>query len=264
MISRMRAGFVPLCLLLFAGGCGDDGFGIDATTGSDGSDGSADAVMSDGSLPADATSGDAADGGSSDIDAGSPDIDAGSFDASADAPLWDIDGSLPDGGCLPGDSDGDGASDCDEIADGSDYTSPFAFNGLTAAIGHIAESTGSCDALDDFAEMSARFEPPVQAQDVYAGWEFDTDADSYGDPSYGFQPAWPSADNAPFGVRYRGRMRLTHDTHCFSIDIGATGTDIINGRNACGQIYIGLAAPPVAPLAETEATPWELAEYLKR
>lgn len=52
-------------------------------------------------------------------------------------------------------------------------------DGLRAIIGERPEVTGSCGALDDRAEMLDRFDPVVQAQDVTAGWDFDTDADSY-------------------------------------------------------------------------------------
>ena len=35
------------------------------------------------------------------------------------------------------------------------------------------------------------------------------------------------------------RSRRAAGPHCFSIDTGATGTDIIGGKNVCGQIWIG-------------------------
>src|SRR5262249_41010328 len=83
---------------------------------------------------------------------------------------------------------------------------------------------------------------------VDAGWEFDTSADTYDDASYGFDPNWSTAAFGAFSVRFRGTIDLDAGTHCFSVDIGATGTGIIGGKNACGQIYIG--ANTVA-LAET-------------
>lgn len=120
--------------------------------------------------------------------------------------------------------------------------------GMHAVIGERPEWSGSCDALDDRVEMLDRFDPPTQEMDVEAGWEFDTDADSYGDPSYNFAPAWPTAESGRFSVRFSASMRLEAGPHCFSIDIGATGTDILGGKNACGQVWLGDGA---AALAET-------------
>jgi hypothetical protein len=131
---------------------------------------------------------------------------------------------------------------------------PPAATGLRATIGERPEVTGSCNALDDRAEMMDRFEPPLQAQDVTAGWEFDTDADSYADPSYGFMPPWPSAQSGRFSLRFSGRITLDVGPHCFSVDIGATGTDIIGGRNGCGQIWLGAAASATAETGYEAAT----------
>lgn len=138
----------------------------------------------------------------------------------------------------PTDAGGSGDVDGGGLADAAPPDAPGA-TGLHAIIGERPEWTGSCDALDDRAELDDRFDPPVQEQDVVAGWEFDTGADSYADPSYGFDPPWPSAESGRFSVRFRGRIRLAAGTHCFSIDIGATGTDIIGGKNGCGQVWIG-------------------------
>ncbi|HTM23031.1 MAG TPA: hypothetical protein VL172_21070 [Kofleriaceae bacterium] len=146
------------------------------------------------------------------------------------------DAGPPDGS--GGDGDGDGGEG------GADAGG----TGLHAVIGERPEVTGNCSALDDRAEMLDRFDPPVQEMDVRAGWDFDTDADSYDDPSYGFDPSWPGADSGRFSLRFHGRLGLPAGPHCLSIDIGATGTDIIGGRNACGQIYLAGAS---APLAET-------------
>jgi hypothetical protein len=172
----------------------------------------------------------------------------------------DTDGGLAhDGGdsdalteCTPGvDSDGDGREDCLELLDDDDYTDPEVFNGLEAVIGDRPEFVGSCNNLDDHAEMASHFAASTKTLDVHAGWEFDTGADAYSDPSYGFMPNWP--DPAPaerFSVRYTGRIRLSEGgVQCFSVDIGATGTDLFTSRNACGQVY--LDAGDGAPLAET-------------
>lgn len=174
--------------------------------------------------------------------------DADQLDPATDG--GDDDGDA--GPCEPGrDGDGDGVADCDELGDGDPVTDPAVFNGLIATIGERPEVTGSCDALDDRAEMSDRFDPSVAEMPVIAGWEFDTAADSYDDPSYGFDPPWPAAQSGRFSVRFHGELALAAGTHCFAVDIGATGTDIINGRNGCGQVWVDAGASPDAPLAET-------------
>lgn len=150
----------------------------------------------------------------------------------------------------PIDAGGTGAVDSGDGADGAPPDAASAI-GLHAIIGERPEWTGSCDALDDRPEMNDRFDPAVMEQDVVAGWEFDTGADSYDDASYGFDPPWPGAESGRFSVRFRGTIRLTAGTHCFSIDIGATGTDIIGGKNACGQIWIGDAVAETGYLAAT-------------
>jgi hypothetical protein len=122
------------------------------------------------------------------------------------------------------------------------------FQGLLATIGDVPQVTGSCNALDDYAEMTGHFASPVQEMPVDAGWEFDTSADTYNDATFGFDPNWSGAQFGAFSVRFRGTIELTAGAHCFSVDIGATGTDIITGQNGCGQLYIG--ANTVA-LAET-------------
>jgi len=150
----------------------------------------------------------------------------------------------------PIDADGNGEVDSGDGPDGAPADAPTS-SGLHAIIGERPEVTGSCDALDDRAEVDDRFDPPVQEMDVTAGWEFDTGADSYDDPSYGFEPPWPTAQSGRFSVRFRGRVRLTAGTHCFSIDIGATGTDIIGGKNACGQVWLGDAVAETGFAAAT-------------
>ena len=117
---------------------------------------------------------------------------------------------------------------------------PNVLPGLRATIGEQPQWTGTCKSVGTYAMMNDRFDPAVDEQDVVAGWEFDSDADSYNDPSYVFDPNWSGTKYAGrFSVRFRGTIRLAAGTHCFSIDVGATGTDIIKGKNECGQIYVG-------------------------
>jgi hypothetical protein len=130
-------------------------------------------------------------------------------------------------------------------APGEDVDAPIdappGFMGMRATIGERPEVTG-------------RFDPPLQMQDVSAGWDFDTDADSYADPSYNFMPPWPSAQSGRFSVRFTGKMSMIAGTHCLSIDIGATGTGIIDGRNGCGQIWLGAATTASAETGFEAAT----------
>lgn len=135
--------------------------------------------------------------------------------------------------------DAGGDDDVTDVDAGDDPDGSNTFHGLHAIIGERPEWTGSCDALDDRAEMADRFDPVVQAQDVTAGWEFDTSADSYNDPTYGFAPNWPSAESGRFSLRFTGTIDLAAGHHCFSIDVGATGTGIVDGKNMCAQIYAG-------------------------
>jgi len=178
-----------------------------------------------------------------------PPVDGGTSNIGADGGDGGPDANLT---CTPGaDGDGDGLFDCDEIIDGDPYTDPNVFNGLTAMIGDRPEFVGSCNNLDDHVEMVSHFASSTRVMDVYAGWEFDTSADAYSDPSYGFQPMWAmAAASERFSLRLAGRIRLASaGTHCFSVDIGATGTDIFTSRNACGQVYLN--AGDGAALAET-------------
>jgi hypothetical protein len=164
----------------------------------------------------------------------------------------DGDGGADAGSCTPGaDGDGDGLFDCDEIIDGDPFTDPDVFNGLTAMIGDRPEWSGSCSNLDDHAEMVSHFASATHVMDVTAGWEFDTGADAYSDPSYGFQPNWAEpAANERFSLRFAGRIHLAEaGNQCFSVDIGATGTDLFTSRNACGQVYLN--AGDGSALAET-------------
>lgn len=150
------------------------------------------------------------------------------------------------------DGDGDGMPDCQELGDGDDFTDPAIFNGFHVIAGEAPVGWGKCDALGDYAQMESRFDAPAQEMDVYAGWEFDTGADSYTDPSFNFAPSWPEQASAgSFSLRYRGQLRLSAGAHCLRIDIGATTDEIAFGRNACGQIYLGAGGPPERALAET-------------
>lgn len=169
-------------------------------------------------------------------------VDAETASTSADAdPAMLPDAGEPDAApCQPGvDTDGDGAEDCGEAGDTNPFTDPLIFNGLTATIGDRPEVTGSCNALDDFAEMEGRFDNASNVMNVYAGWEFDTNADNYADPTYGFMPNWSSSQGGRFSVRFSGTIDLSGGaTHCFKIDVGATGTGIVTGKNMCAQVYV--------------------------
>jgi len=181
---------------------------------------------------------------SADVTASPPKDDAGE-DAGVDAAL---DAGVPDAAVQSdadaswgdADSDGDGLSDAQEAGDGDPGTDPLRFNGLLATIGERPELTGSCGFMDDYAEMSDVFDPPVQQAQVRAGWDFETDADSYDDPSYGFDPAWPEAESGRFSLRFSGVFVVRESgRHCFAIDIGADGGTGLLDKNSCGQLYLG-------------------------
>ncbi len=157
------------------------------------------------------------------------------------------------GSCVVGgDTDRDGLGDCEEMVDGDPFTDPAVFNGLWVTVGDRPEGTGSCGMLSDYGEMDGRFSGSSRRQRVWAGWDFDTAADAYTHSDYGFQPAWPDgAASERFSLRYSGKIHLAQTgRHCFSISIGATGTDIIGGKNACGQIYVN-GSGSMDPLTET-------------
>ena len=126
------------------------------------------------------------------------------------------------------------------------------FHGMRVTIGDRPEWTGSCKSnLPDYATMTGHFATPKQQEDADAGWDFDTSADAYSDPSYGFDPMWPMAAAAErFSARYKATIHLAAGPHCFSIDIGASGTDIITSGNECGQIWLGPEEAP-SKIAET-------------
>jgi hypothetical protein len=146
--------------------------------------------------------------------------------------------------------DGSVQSDTSPADSGSMPDVANVFHGMKATIGNRPEWTGSCMTLGTYDQMTAQFATPKQEQDVDAGWEFDTDADSPSDPSYGFDPPWPMAAPAErFSLRFRASIHLTAGAHCFQIDTGATGTDIFSSNNMCGQIWLGAQGSP-AKLAE--------------
>ena len=149
--------------------------------------------------------------------------------------------------------DGARAAGADSGADAAPDAPENVFHGMHAVIGDTPQWSGSCSVLAGYAMMQTHFATAMQQQDIDAGWDFDTSADSYTDASYGFDPAWPmSAPSQRFSVLYTSTIHLTAGHHCFTIDIGATNTDIINSGNQCGQIYVGVGgATPVAAIAET-------------
>jgi hypothetical protein len=123
---------------------------------------------------------------------------------------------------------------------------PPVFHGMHATIGDTPQVTGSCHAISDYALMNGHFSNPVQQNDIDAGWEFDSSADYYDDATYQFDPNWPDAAWGGFSVRYKAHLELGAGTHCFSIDVGATGTGIIDGKNMCGEIFVGANTVPLA------------------
>ncbi len=152
--------------------------------------------------------------------------------------LWGTHAIAPGDGGVDAPATDASVSDAETPDAGARDTGPAPFMGLLAVIGDRPEVTGSCNALDDHAEMAGHFTGATR-MNVSAGWEFDTDADAYNDPSYGFQPNWGSAPSERFSVRFTGKITLaTAGQQCFSVDVGATGTGLVTGKNMCAQVYL--------------------------
>lgn len=150
--------------------------------------------------------------------------------------------TIPCGGCTDGkactqntcqcdgtDTDGDGISDCDEIADGKDWTDPNVFNGL---VGKTYDNCtdGKCTSIDTNAEVTAcTNKTVVEGHNLSSGWNFgDTNA-SRCDPSYGFTPNWTqSCNDNSFSVSYTGFINLQTGTNCFDI-VGDSGNFLGQG-----------------------------------
>jgi hypothetical protein len=130
------------------------------------------------------------------------------------------------------DTDGDGISDGLEVSQG---TNPGVFNGFRVRIAH-ADPAGDCAYNDSWNEVQSVWSANRVSKDwkVSQGWSFDTSAHNFTNASYHWAP-WPTGSGYN---TWAGRFTANFDakqagTYCFSVDNGATGSDIISGRNAC-------------------------------
>jgi FAD/FMN-containing dehydrogenase len=130
------------------------------------------------------------------------------------------------------DTDGDGWSDGLEVAQG---TNPGVFNGFRTRIAP-AHPAGDCAYNDSWSEVQSVFSSSNVSKDwkTTAGWTFDTSAHNFTNASYTWNP-WPVGTGyITWAARFTANfMAPQAGRYCFSVDNGATGSDIISGRNAC-------------------------------
>lgn len=133
------------------------------------------------------------------------------------------------------DSDGDGLTDCFELENGSD---PNTYNGLKVTIDSFA-GDGSCNAMDDYAEMESRYESPREVKVMRAGWEFNSKNHTYTSSTYTWDPSWSRSGKRTWKVRFEGSFRApASGRYCFDVTNGSNGGGIVNGWNSCAQIWI--------------------------
>lgn len=130
------------------------------------------------------------------------------------------------------DTDGDGMSDGLEVSQG---TNPGVFNGFRARIAP-AHPAGDCAYNDTWNEVQSVWSSSKVTHDwkIKEGWSFDTSAHNFTNASYTWSP-WPTGTGY---ITWAGRFTAMFNaeqpgTYCFSVDNGATGSDIVGGRNAC-------------------------------
>jgi len=135
------------------------------------------------------------------------------------------------GACASQDSDGDGISDC------TDRT-PNAYSGMYVRIDDDGVWSGTCNKADSWSEMKKNFGAD-QKQNMSAGWDYDSENHSYHTYTYEWSPNWPNSGGRSWEAMMSAKF-VPEDSgrYCFSQDNGATGTGIISGWNACGQIWI--------------------------
>ena len=135
------------------------------------------------------------------------------------------------GACASQDSDGDGISDC------TDRT-PNAYSGMYVRIDDDGVWSGTCNKADSWSEMKGNFGAD-QKQNMSAGWDYDSENHSYHTYTYSWAPDWPNNGGRSWEAMMSAKF-VPEDSgrYCFSQDNGATGTGIVSGWNACGQIWI--------------------------
>lgn len=133
------------------------------------------------------------------------------------------------------DSDGDGLTDCFELENGAD---PNVYNGLKVSIDGFA-GDGSCNKMDDYAEMESRYQSPREVKVMRAGWEFNSKNHTYTTSTYSWDPEWSSSGKRTWKVRFEGLFRApSSGRYCFDVTNGSSGGGIIGGWNSCAQIWV--------------------------
>jgi len=135
------------------------------------------------------------------------------------------------GNCASQDSDGDGISDCTDRR-------PNAYSGVYARIDDDWIWSGSCNYADTWNEMKGQFGAD-QKQNMSAGWDYDSENHSYHTYTYNWSPQWPNNGGNSWEVMMSAKF-VPEDTgrYCFSQNNGSTGSGIINGWNACSQVWV--------------------------
>ena len=133
------------------------------------------------------------------------------------------------------DGDGDGLTDCFELANGSD---PAVYNGLKVTIDDFL-GDGSCNKMDDYAEMESRYQSPREVAVMRAGWEFNSKNHTYTSSTYSWDPRWSRSGKRTWKVRFEGLFRApTSGRYCFDVTNGSSGGGIVDGWNSCAQIWV--------------------------
>jgi len=135
------------------------------------------------------------------------------------------------------DSDGDGMTNCDELADDQAWTDPDIFNGATVTHYPLCSTRAfgvNCNDYDTLGEVTSCInKTPRQTLDQYAGWDWD---DPSGSPNaintagFGFLPNW-SGTSTSFQLDARAFINVAQaGRHCFRINGGES--------NTCGSVYL--------------------------
>ena len=134
-----------------------------------------------------------------------------------------------------GDSDGDGLTDCFELANGSD---PNVYNGLKVSIDGFA-GDGSCNKMDTYSEMESRYTSPREVKVMRGGWEFNSKNHTYTTSTYTWDPRWSRSGKRTWKVRFEGDFRApVSGRYCFDVTNGSSGGGIVGGWNSCTQVWV--------------------------
>lgn len=135
------------------------------------------------------------------------------------------------GACALQDNDLDGISNCTDHAVND-------FSGMYTRIDDDGIISGTCNVADSWDEMQSNFGTD-QEQPMRGGWNYDSENHSYHAGTFNWNPAWPNNGGTSWEAMMSAEFLVPESgRYCFSQDIGATGTSIVTGRNACGQVWL--------------------------